>query len=109
MIQESLPAVKSDREPSKISVSMVELLTLIGLAFITGASLTISRTVPGFFSLAAYTSLLATFHALEYLITAIYQPTRISFDGTNYIHMSNYNILIIKHSFWITLPNTPLR
>jgi len=95
MIQESLSEVKSDRAPSKISVSLVELLTLIGLAFIAGASLAISRTVPEYFSLAAYTALLAAFHGLEYLITAIYQPTRISFDGTVHINICKAKCLNI--------------
>lgn len=73
----------------KIHVSLMELFTLFALGIFIGAAFCVARLMPGFFSLAAYCGLLSLFHALEYLTTAIYQPTRVGYECTShpYKHM----------------------
>lgn len=60
--------------------------TLLLLGGLTIGSLALLQILPIHNRLALYTAALSAFHALEYLMTALYHPTAVSFECTQSIH-----------------------
>lgn len=60
--------------------------TLLILGGLTVGSLVLLSMIPLHSRLALYTVALSTFHGLEYLMTALYHPTSVSFECTLNIH-----------------------
>lgn len=81
------PATRAQPEsPSKTTsvrisnVHLVDIVTLFALGIFVGSGLCFARLATGYFSIATYLGLLSLFHAMEFLVTAAYQPSKVSFD-----------------------------
>lgn len=66
-----------------VSIKVLDLFILFGLGIFIGVALCIARLIPSMFPIAAYFGFLSLFHALEYLITALYQPGKVNYECTS--------------------------
>ncbi len=91
------PSVKTSPElaPHTVTITLNEVYTIFVLGIFIGAAFFVTRLLPEFFSMATYFGLLALFHALEYLVTVTFQPTKVTFDSFLLNHSTEYAAAIM--------------
>jgi protein-S-isoprenylcysteine O-methyltransferase len=82
-------------------LASLELMTIFVLGIFIGGAFCMALTRPDLSSLSGYLGFLSLFHALEYLITKTFQPTRASFDCTKhaqYVGLFYFLAFLLNHS-----------